>query len=156
MLTLRCFCSRLCIFFFITSLHPQRCYSNLLPDAQFSFTSLGYSVFYVRTGAGNHYDSLMFWTQNLHPFMVSSILLYYYHSQRTPFWKLHKIVTVFIRTLFHLSCITQTIIAVSYYPAIFIFCRGVSIHNSVPESVIGYGCRLFRVAYFALHQLNRF
>jgi hypothetical protein len=140
--------------FVITLLHPQSCYSNLLPDALFLFASLGYSVFYVGIGAGNRYDSLMFWTQHLHSFTVSSILFYYYHRQSTPFWELHKIVTVFIRTLFHLSCITQTIIAVSHYPAIFIVCRGVSIHNSAPESVSGYGCRLLRVAYFALHQHN--
>jgi len=82
------------LFFVITLLHPQSCYSNLLPDTLLLFTSLCYSVFCVGIGAGNHYDSLMFWTQHLHPFAVLSILLYYYHRQSTPFWELLKIVIV--------------------------------------------------------------
>jgi len=44
------------LFSVITLLHPQSCYSNLLPDTLFLFTSLGYSVFYVGIGAGNDYD----------------------------------------------------------------------------------------------------
>jgi len=85
--------------------------------------------------------------------MVSSFLLYYYLRQSTPLCKLHKILTVILRTLFQLSCITQTIIALRHYLAIFIVCSLVSLHISASESISGYGCRVFRIAW---HQLNKF
>lgn len=139
MLALWCFYSSLCIYF-LSSLYCTHRAVTVICCPMHYFCSQTSVILY---SAWNYYDGLIFLTQYLHSFMASSFFLHYYLR---PSCKLHRIVTVFIRTLFQFSCITQTMIAVRHYPAIFIVCRGVSLHISASESISGYGCRVFRVA----------
>jgi len=139
----------------LTSVHFTQLLQYLLAGCTTFVHTLGYSVFYVGIGSWNYYDRLIFWTQDSPSFMVLSSFLYYYLRWSTPACILHKIVTVIIRALFKLSCVTQRKIAVRHYPAVFIVYRGVSLNISASESISGYGCCVFKVAYFEWAQLNK-
>jgi hypothetical protein len=142
------------LFVVINLLYPQSCFSSLLPDAL--FCSQAWVVLYsVKVRC-----LILLWQSYLQDttftlvqgFIIFALLM---RPSEHPLMKTAQNRPVIIRTSFQLSCVTQTIIAVCQYPAIFIVCSEVSLHISAFKSISGYGSRVFRVACFAWHQLSK-